>query len=543
MQQGGVQTLQFVVILLLLFVVVFGAIARKLATPYPLVLVIAGLALTFIPGIPRITLDPDLIFFVVLPPLLYAGAWTTSWRDFSYNLVSILMLTIGLVAFTVLGVAFTARWLFAGFDWRLGIVLGAVVAPTDAIAATSIARRLGLPRRIVDVLEGESLLNDATGLLALEFGIAMVVYGQTPGFGDAALRLLWLTAGGIGIGLLIGRLVGWLELHIDDAPIEITISILVPYATYLAAQAVRASGVLAVVASGLYLSRQSTRFFSPPVRIQAYAVWNALTFILNGAVFALVGLALPYVLAGIRGQYGLPSLLLYGALFSAVVVLLRLFWVFPGARMAYFVRRRLLGQKEQTPGARAIFVTGWTGMRGVIALAASMSLPQTLSDGSPFPQRNLIIFLTFCVIVVTLVGQGLSLPAVIRTLGLAGDQGARCELLEAQRIVLEAALRRTEEARAKDDRRWAGLYDDLAQHYRARLEALSESQEGKAPDTYRKDSELERELLQVERETAIRLRNEGRISDDVLRQIEQDLDLREARLMGGLERDAVGSGP
>ncbi|HKC61190.1 MAG TPA: Na+/H+ antiporter [Myxococcales bacterium] len=543
MQQGGVQTLQLVVILLLLFVVVFGALARKLATPYPLVLVIAGLALTFIPGIPRITLDPDLIFFVVLPPLLFAGAWTTSWRDFSYNLVSILSLTIGLVAFTVLGVAFTARWLFAGFDWRLGIVLGAVVAPTDAIAATSIARRLGLPRRIVDVLEGESLLNDATGLLALEFGIAMVVYGQTPGIGAAALRLCWLSAGGIGIGLLIGRLVGWLELHIDDAPIEITISILVPYAAYLAAQAVRASGVLAVVASGLYLSRQSTRFFSPPVRIQAYAVWNALSFILNGAVFALVGLALPYVLAGIRGQYGLPSLLLYGALFSAGVVLLRLLWVFPGARMAYFIRRRLLGQKEQTPGARSLIVVGWTGMRGVIALAASMSLPQTLSDGSPFPQRNLIIFLTFCVIVVTLVGQGLSLPAVIRALGLAGDQGARFELLEARRIVLEAALRRIEEARGKDDRRWAGLYDDLAQHYRARLEALSGSREGKAPDAYRKDSELERELLQVERETAIRLRNEGRISDDVLRQIEQDLDLREARLMGGLERDAVGSSP
>jgi monovalent cation/hydrogen antiporter len=534
MQHGGVEALQFVVILLLAFVVAFGSLARKLGTPFPIVLVVAGLALSFIPGIPRITLDPDLIFFVVLPPLLYAGAWTTSWRDFSYNLVSILSLTVGLVAFTVLGVAFTARWAFAGFDWRLGIVLGAVVAPTDAIAATSIARRLGLPRRIVDVLEGESLLNDATGLLALEFGIAMVVYGQTPGVAEAALRLFWLSAGGIGIGLVLGRLVEWFELRIDDAPIEITVSILVPYAAYLAAQAVRASGVLAVVAAGLYLSRQSTRFFSPRVRIQAYAVWNALTYILNGVVFVLVGLQLPYVLAGIRGQYGLGKLLLYGALFSAVVILLRLFWVFPGASLAYFIRRRLLGQKENTPPARALFVAGWAGMRGVIALAAAVSLPQALSDGSPFPQRNLIIFLTFCVIVATLVGQGLSLPVLIRALGLAGDQGAECELLEAQRIMVEAALRHIEEARRKDDARWAGLYDDLAQHYRERLEALANSPEGSAPEAHHKDSELVRELLQIERETAIRLRNEGRISDEVLRQIEHDVDLRDARLMGGV---------
>ena len=534
MQFGGVQTLQFVVILLLVFVVAFGALARRLETPYPIVLLLAGLLLGFLPGIPRITLDPDVVFFVLLPPLLYAGAWTTSWRDFSYNLVSILSLTFGLVAFTVLGVALAARSAFAGFDWRLGIVLGAVVAPTDAIAATSIARRLGLPRRIVDVLEGESLLNDATGLLALEFGISMVVYGQTPGIAESALRLLWLSAGGIGIGLLLGRLVEWFELRIDDGPIEITVSILVPYAAYLAAQTVRASGVLAVVAVGLYLSRQSTRFFSPRVRIQAYAVWNALSYILNGVVFVLVGLQLPSVLSGIRGQFGLPILLLYGALFSAVIVLLRLLWVFPGARISYFIRRRLLGQKEETPPVRTLLVIGWTGMRGVISLAAALSLPQVLSDGRPFTQRNLIVFLTFCVILVTLVGQGLSLPALIRALGLAGDEGAKCELLEAQRIVLAAALRHIEQARKSDDPRWAGMYDDLAQHYRERLEALEGPEEGSGPEAHRKYLELVRELLQIERETAIRLRNEGRIGDEVLRQIEHDVDLRDAELMGGI---------
>src|SRR5438445_8297593 len=233
-----VQTLELVVLLLLVFVAVFAAVARRLQIPYPIGLVIAGLILGFVPGIPRINLDPDIVFFVLLPPLLYAAAWTTSWRDFSYNLISIVLLAVGLVAFTVVGVAAVAHASFRGFDWRLGIVLGALVAPTDAVAATSIARRLGLPRRIVDVLEGESLVNDATGLLALEFGLAMVLQGETPSVASGVLRLLWLCAGGLGVGLVIGRVVEWIELKIDDAPIEITISILVPYAAYFAGQQV-----------------------------------------------------------------------------------------------------------------------------------------------------------------------------------------------------------------------------------------------------------------------------------------------------------------
>jgi monovalent cation/hydrogen antiporter len=533
MQGGGVQGVELVFLLLLAFVVAFGALARRLATPYPIVLVLAGLALSFVPGIPRIALDPDLVFFVFLPPLLYAAAWTTSWRDFSYNLVSISSLAIGLVAFTVGGVALAARAALAGFDWRLGMVLGAVVAPTDAIAATSIARRLGLPRRIVDILEGESLVNDATGLLALEFAVGMVAFGRTPTAGDAVLRLVWLVAGGIGVGLVLARLVEWFELRIDDAPIEITISILVPYAAYLVGQAARASGVLAVVACGLYLSRQSTRFFSPQVRLEVYSVWDALTFILNGVVFVLIGLQLPHVVAGIRGAYGLRALLAYGALFSGLVIFLRVLWVFPGARLAYFIRRRVLHQPENTPGARSLVAVGWAGMRGVVSLAAALSLPRMLQDGTPFPYRNLILFLTFCAIVVTLVGQGLTLPPLIRALRLGGDEGASCELAEAQRIVVDAALRRIEESRGRDDPRWAGIYDDLAQHYRERLEALAESAEASGPEAHRKYIELVRELLKVEREAAIRLRDGGRIGDEILRRIEHDLDLREARLAAG----------
>src|SRR5882672_6693123 len=268
MQSGGIHAIEIVFLILLLFVVIFAALARKLQTPYPIVLVVAGLLLSFIPGIPKISLNPDVIFLIVLPPLLYSAAWLTSWRDFKFNLVSILLLAFGLVGFTVLGVAGTAAWVFPGFDWRLGFVLGAVVATTDAIAATSIAKRVGLPQRIVDILEGESLVNDATGLLALEFAIAMVVAGRTPTVAQGALRLAYLTIAGLALGLIVGTVVEWIHRHIDDGPIEITLTLVVPYVAYLTAEAIHASGVLAVVACGLYLSRQSSQFFSPNVRMQ-----------------------------------------------------------------------------------------------------------------------------------------------------------------------------------------------------------------------------------------------------------------------------------
>src|SRR5277367_4331775 len=274
MEDAGIHGAQLILLLLLLFVAAFAMLARKLQTPYPIVLVIAGLLLGFVPGIPKITLEPDLIFLVVLPPLLYAAAWVTSWRDFSRNLVSIAMLAFGLVGFTVLGVALAGPWLFSGFDWRVGFVLGAAVATTDAIAATSIAKRIGLPKRIVDLLEGESLLNDATGLLALEFATAMVVEGQTPTITSGSLRLIYLIVAGVGTGLIIGRLVEWFEHKVDDGPIEIAVSILVPYAAYLIAETIHASGVLAVVAAGLYLGRKSSEFLSAAVRLQARAVWD-----------------------------------------------------------------------------------------------------------------------------------------------------------------------------------------------------------------------------------------------------------------------------
>ncbi len=542
MDGAGVHGAELVLLLLLLFVAAFAALARKLQTPYPIVLVIAGLLLGFVPGIPTITLEPDLIFLVVLPPLLFSAAWVTSWRDFSHNLVSIAMLAFGLVSFTVLGVAIVGPWLFSGFDWRIGFVLGAAVATTDAIAATSIAKRIGLPKRIVDLLEGESLLNDATGLLALEFAVAMVVQGHDPTIGSGLSRLLYLTFAGIGSGLLLALVVEWFEHRIDDGPIEIAVSILVSYAAYLTAEAIHASGVLAVVAAGLYLGRKSSQFLSPAVRLQAGAVWDSLSFILNGFVFVLIGLQLPSVLRGVN-ELGIRRLILYGALFSVFLILLRIFWTFPGAYFSYFIRTRLLHQNENRPSVRQIFVVGWTGMRGVIALAAAMSLPRTIADGSPFPHRDLIVFLTFCVILVTLVFQGLTLPPLIRILGLKETPGLKCEEQEARRLVLLAAQAHLEEIRLEDMNRSdplgsAEIYDDLAQHYKDRLASvggLSREQDQKHAEHYSRYLDLSRTLLEVERRAALRLREEGRVTDEVLREMEHELDLSETQLISATE--------
>lgn len=532
MHGSAIRAVEMVFLLLLLFVAAFAALARKLQTPYPIVLVIGGLLLSFVPGIPRISLSPNLVFFVVLPPLLYSAAWFTSWREFSENLFRILFLAFGLVGFTVVAVGGTARWLFAGFGWRTGLALGAVVATTDAIAATSIAKRVGLPRRIVDILEGESLVNDATGLLALEFAIALLVRGQTPSLASGFLRLVYVVAVGVVLGLLVGLAVDGFERSIDDAQIEITISIFVPYATYLAAEALHASGVLAVVACGLLLGRRSTLFFSPSVRMQAYAVWNTFTFILNGLVFVLIGLQLPYVLEGIK-NHNLQSLLIYGLIFSALVIVLRLVWTFPGAYFPYLFRRHILHRNDVRPSARQVFLIGWTGMRGVIALAAAISLPAVFADGSAFSQRNLIIFLTFSVILVTLVLQGLTLPPLIGALGLGGSSGPNREEKEARRIILEAALVHIKDVRVKDGADFAEVYDYLAQYYQHRLANLSgeEAAEGGAiPGHVVRFRDLSRDLLRVERQTAIRLWNEGRINDEVLRHIEHELDLSQTRL-------------
>jgi Na+/H+ antiporter len=528
----SIESLQIAFLVLLLVTIVIGALAERLNTPYPILLVIAGLLVSFVPAVPRIELNSDVIFYVFLPPLLYSAAWNTSWREFSDALVNILLLAVGLVAFTVVGVAIAACAFFHGFDWRTGMVLGAAVSTTDAIAATAIARRLGVARRLVDIIEGESLVNDATGLLALQFGIAAIVNHQSFSVTTGILRFAYLGIGGIAVGLVVSAIVEVFERQIDDGPIEIAISILVPYTAYFAAEELRTSGVLAVVTCGLYLSRKSAQFFSPGVRIQATAVWTALTFVLNGIVFVLIGVQLPVILGAI-GSYSLAALIRLGVLFALLVMALRLIWVYPSAMIAWNIRTRLLHHRVTRPPLPAIFVAGWTGLRGVIALAAAMSLPVVLANGQPFPNRDLIIFLTYCVILATLVGQGLTLPPLIRRLGLESSAHFDQEEFEARREILEGALERLEQLRGQDSDPFADVYDDVAQHYRTRLNTLrgeGVDKHGTTTQHAQLYERISRELLQLERRTAVDLRDQGRISEEALRRVEYELDLDETRL-------------
>ena len=529
----GVHGLQMVFLLLLVLVAGFAVIAERVKLPYPIVLVMAGLGISFVPHMPRVPLSPELVFVVFMPPLLYYSAWNTSWREFRNNLISITMLAVGLVAFTVIGVALVSDHFITALDFKSGFVLGAVVATTDAIAAASIAARIGLPTRVVEILEGESLLNDATGLLALEFGVQMLQTGETPTVGAGLLRLLWLMAGGIAVGLVVGWVAATFERWIDDGPVEMVISVVLPYAAYLVGEELRVSGVLAVVACGLYLGRQSAAFFSPEVRIQVTNGWESLNFMLNGVVFLLIGLQLPYVLAGIHG-YSRWTLVEYGAVFSAVLIVLRLLWMFPAARVANLLRRVVPGiKREPMPSAKSVFVIGWTGMRGVIALAAAFSLPETLSGGRPFAQRNLILFLTFAVILVTLVVQGLSLPWVIRRLGL-GRTESREEEMEARRTVLETAIGYLEAEQDRGGDALAHGFEDLLHRYRHRLDALrygllAEEMDENGARNYRRVRELSREAAEVERRTAVRLRDDGKIGDGVMNRLLNELDLTEVR--------------
>lgn len=517
--------IQIVLIVLFAFVIVFAALARRIGVPYPIVMVIGGLLVGFVPGIPQITLSPDLVFHIFLPPLLYSAAWQTSWREFRYHLVSILLLAFGLVAFTVFAVAAAAPYVFTGFDWHTGFLLGAAVATTDAIAANAIARRVGMPRRIVDIIEGESLVNDASGLLMLEFGILMLTTGVTPTFSFGVWRLTYLVAMGLAIGFVVALIIYWIELRIDDGPVEITISLLTPYLAYFAAEAVDASGVLAVVVAGLFLARRSARFFSPAVRIEANAVWSSLTFLLNGVLFVLIGLQWPGVLAGIRGV-PMSTMVLQGALFGAMVIALRLVWIFPGTFVAHVIRNGVLGQNDRMPPMRGIFVAGWSGMRGVIALAAALSLPLDI------PQRSAIVFLTFAAIFVTLVVQGLTLPGLVRALGLANIELPRYEEDAARRMIAEAALAHLEKLHSGGEV-FTDVYEDLREHYAMRLARAhddSGDEHGTTHDHAQQHRAVSLDLSQVARETAVRLRDEGRIGDELLRELQQEADLEELRL-------------
>ena len=414
MQAADIHHIEFILLFVMVLVIALAALAHRFKTPYPSVLVMGGLAVSMLPNMPRVDLNPDLVFLVLLPPLLFSASFHTCWRSFRASLGKTSMMAFGLVAFSVAAVALVTAHLLPGFDLRVGLVLGALVASTDAIAATAIAKRMRLPRRIADILEGESLLNDATSLLALEFSVAMLVSGTVPTLAEGALRLMYLVAGGVFVGLVAGWLIRWSQSRLTDAPLEITLTLLAPYVAYLAAESAHASGVLATVVCGLYLGEKQSEALSPRARIEASAVWSTLDFVLNGIVFALIGLQLPSVLEGIRNVQR-TELVLDAGVLALLVIALRLFWVFGSSWIASAVGR-LVRRPAKPPRNGETLILGWSGMRGVITLAAAMSLPELVDSGASFPQRDLLIFLSFCVILVTLIVQGLSLPYLIRSL-------------------------------------------------------------------------------------------------------------------------------
>ena len=538
MPESQLHFVELVFLSLVAFVALLAALAQKLRVPYPILLVLGGLALSFVPIFPDIYLRPDFVFLVILPPLLFASSLQTSWREFKFNLVSIAMLAFGLVAFTVAGVAVAAHFFLPGFDWRTGAVLGAVVSTTDAIAIGAIAKRIGLPQFLLDIIEGESLLNDATGLLALEFSVALVVSGTAPSVWHGAGQLILMVVGGVLSGLAVGKIVQMLQRPLQGSALQIMISLATPYCAYLLGEGIHASGVLATVACGLYLGRHASTTFTSEARLESKAVWGTVDFILNGLVFILIGLQLPTVLPGMR-PLNWPRMLAAAAFLSLLLIALRMIWIFPGARLANLIRRRILGQRLGPPSRNQLIVLGWSGLRGVLTLAAALSLPETTASGAPFPHRDMILFLAFSVIVVTLVGQGLSLPWLTRKLGVCAPTGPSDEEHDTRRALLSVAIeeltrmREDEEAAPSASReRSLKLLD---QTYAQRLGALQRAEErdrdpgeDTAPDA-RIYSTLAGRLRQAEREELLRLQSVGKVGDATLRKLERELDLLDLR--------------
>ncbi|MGC2300147.1 MAG: Na+/H+ antiporter [Acidobacteriaceae bacterium] len=525
-------------LLLLLFIAVFAGAARRLRVPYPILLTIVGGILGGMAIFPNIALDPNLVFFVFLPPLLFAAGWQLSWREFQTNFSRILRLAVGLVIFTILVLIVARRWLLPGFDWKSALLLGAIIGATDAIAATSIARRLGLPRRIVDVLEAESLVNDGTGLLAFQFSLGILVSGHTPTVFESAGKLVYLSGGGVLIGLLIGYFVSKLERWIDDGPIEIVISLLISYAVYILAQNLHTSGVLAVIACSMLMSHESHRFMSPQVRLQFAGAWEVITFVLNGVVFILIGLQLPFVRSQLSG-ISIWRLLQAGALFSISIVMLRLVWIFAEAYAVFWYRKLRKTPDNPAPRSRELFVLGWGGMRGVLSLAAAFSVPYSLANGARFGERSMIVYLTFCLIVTSLVLQGLTMPSLIRLMAIDSTNDEEQEERHARRRLVEDVLRYLNRQRVQK-RFDAAVVTEIVSMYERRLRALPMDElKGDEEGSRIERDALLLEILQVERDSLIQLRNEAAVSDDVARTIQRDLDLLESHVHTGSARSVL----
>jgi monovalent cation/hydrogen antiporter len=508
------------VLALLVVVVALRALAPALRLPYPILLVLGGLVLALVPAVPDVVLAPDLVFLLFLPPLLYAAAYDTSIRDVRANLRPILSLAVGLVLATTGAVAVVVHAVLPDLGWPIAFALGAIVSPPDAVAAVAVFRGLGVPRRLVTVVEGESLFNDATALVIYQAALAAAVTA-TFSVGEASLRFLVIGAGGVLVGLAVGWAVAQLRRRLHDPGLDIAVSLLTPFAAWLPAQQLGVSGVLATVTTGLMIGWWAPELMTPETRLRGHAVWEMVTFLLNGLVFTLIGLQLLRTVPALAAR-PVASLVGLGLLISVVVVVVRFVWLFAGRAL----ERRRVGQSRA--GWRETVVVGWAGMRGVVSLATALALPLET------PERDLLIFLTFSVILVTLVGHGLSLPWLVHVLGVSEDAGVGDQEREARRVAAEAALSRLQGLAAE----WPGhqpLIDALRAQYEHRASHLEELTSNDTEDGAAQQELLEHRLIRravsdAERAAVLRLRQNGSIDDQAWHRIERDLDLEALRM-------------
>jgi CPA1 family monovalent cation:H+ antiporter len=510
---------------LLLLLVTLGALlvlSTATSMPVPILLVVGGVALGFAPGVPHLVLAPDLVLVAILPPLLYWTAFATSLRDLRANLRPISLLAVGLVVVTTVSVAVVAHaWI--DLSWAQAFTLGAVVSPTDPLAATEVARRLGVPRRVVSIIEGESLVNDGTALVLYKLAVAAVVSG-TFSLADAAWRLPWNIVGGVGIGLGVGFVVRQVRRRLDDPPVEVAVALLSGYLAYLPANAVGASGVLAAATIGVYMGWYTPELTNSETRLSGNAFWEILIYVVNALLFVLLGLQLRTILDTLSGSW--VRLLADAVVVSAAVVLTRIAWVPVFTYLPRWLFRRVR-ERDPYPSWQAPAVIAWTGIRGAVSLAAALALPTS------FPDRELLVFLTFAVILVTLLGQGLTLPGLIRALDIEDDTSAEREDAKARIKAAEAALARLEEIVAEGSvrpdtaERLRGAYNFRRDRFRARLDTDGD---GAIEERSVAFQHVRRELLEAERQAVLALRRAGVINDDVMLRVQRDLDLEDSRL-------------
>jgi Na+/H+ antiporter len=515
------------ILICLVVVALLAIVARRTRIPHPILLTIGGVVLALIPGLPEIHLEPELVFNLFLPPLLYPAAVYTSWRDFRTNLRPILLMATVLVLITMAATASLFPAL-TGLPLAVGFVFGALISPPDAVAALSFTQNLRVPRKIIVILEGESLVNDATSFISFRFAVAAVMTGSFS-LGHASLRFLFVAVGGVCVGLAVGWLATQVQKRLDDPPVQTMFSLLTPYLAYFSGERLHVSGILAVVIAGMYYGWRVPRILSGRMRLQAVPVWEMVLFILNGILFMLIGLQLPQVIRALPPGSAFQVATL-AVLVLLVIVLVRFGWIFAATYLPRFFSRTSR-RKNRIPWQQTALMA-WTGMRGADSLAGALAIPFLLPNGEPFPGRNLILLVTFCVIFATLVLQGLTLAPLVRWLGIEDDHATEKEETLARLKANEAALAHVEEMEAlhrtnpKTAERLRAEYVDRIQQLRG---------EGPPEKTVRRlfsrdFEDLAREALETERETVIGLRNDEVISDQALRRIQRDIDLAEARL-------------